>query len=271
MAGSNEFSAILLIPIAICLLGILVLLEIRKQQQQRSDDTYSTQAVEEFSEEDDYLDDIIQEDSEQAIEQDVGEGSSTAVRVKKIGKKKGEKLRRKEQMRQYHEYMNQQRELRRAQDEILEQEFKRRKAEEAIRRAQEDEKRKKQQAKKAKQEEKERQKREKAEEKELKKKRSRFEKYHGRITDAVKNMRVCTMEALSSVVRLTPEETEEILRELCATSPEFSLSLWSGSTFMFITEKDYGRISSYLLKNGKTPIKQAGSHLISILTSGEEE
>lgn len=49
-----------------------------------------------------------------------------------------------------------------------------------------EEKRKKQQAKKAKQEEKERQKREKAEEKELKKKQSRFEKYHGRITDAVK-------------------------------------------------------------------------------------
>lgn len=55
-----------------------------------------------FSEEEDYLDDTIQED---AVEQreDVGEGSSTAVRVKKIGKKKGEKLRRKEQMRQYHE------------------------------------------------------------------------------------------------------------------------------------------------------------------------
>ncbi|KAJ8659790.1 hypothetical protein O0I10_004383 [Lichtheimia ornata] len=270
MAGSNEFSAILLIPIAICVLGILVLLEIRKQQQQRSDDTYSTQAVGDFSEEEDYLDDTIQEDVAEQGE-DVGEGSSTAVRVKKIGKKKGEKLRRKEQMRQYHEYMNQQRELRRAQDEILEEEFRRRKAEEAIRRAQEEEKRKKQQAKKAKQEEKERQKREKAEEKELKKKRSRFEKYQGRITDAVKNMRVCTMESLSDVVRLTPEETEEILRELCATSPEFSLSLWSGSTFMFITEKDYGRISAYLLKNGKTPIKQAGSHLISILTSGEEE
>ncbi|CDS13034.1 hypothetical protein LRAMOSA05218 [Lichtheimia ramosa] len=268
MAGNNEFSTILLIPIAICLLGILVLLEIRKQQQQRSDDTYSTQAVEDFSEEED---DMIPEDAGPSVEQDVGEGSSTAVRVKKIGKKKGEKLRRKEQMRQYHEYMNQQRELRRAQDEILEEEFKRRKAEEAIRRAQEEEKRKKQQAKKAKQEEKERQKREKAEEKELKKKQSRFEKYHGRITDAVKTMRVCTMESLSSVVRLTPEETEEILRELCATSPEFSLSLWSGSTFMFITEQDYGRISAYLLKHGKTPIKQAGSHLISILTSGQEE
>lgn len=63
-------------------------------------DTYSTQAVEDFSEEED---DMIPEDAGQSMEQDVGEGSSTAVRVKKIGKKKGEKLRRKEQMRQYHE------------------------------------------------------------------------------------------------------------------------------------------------------------------------
>jgi hypothetical protein len=36
-------------------------------------------------------------------ENDAGEGSSTAVRVKKVGKKRGEKLKRKEQMRQYRE------------------------------------------------------------------------------------------------------------------------------------------------------------------------
>jgi hypothetical protein len=43
------------------------------------------------------------DDEEEVAENDAGEGSSTAVRVKKVGKKRGEKLKRKEQMRQYRE------------------------------------------------------------------------------------------------------------------------------------------------------------------------
>lgn len=45
-----------------------------------------------------------QSEEEEYLEQDdAGEGSSTAVRVRRVGAKRGEKLRRKEQMRQYRE------------------------------------------------------------------------------------------------------------------------------------------------------------------------
>lgn len=41
--------------------------------------------------------------NEENSDNDVGEGSSTSVHIKKIGKKKGEKLKRKEAKRQYRE------------------------------------------------------------------------------------------------------------------------------------------------------------------------
>ncbi|KAI9310848.1 hypothetical protein BX666DRAFT_2003225 [Dichotomocladium elegans] len=225
-----------------------------------------------------YDDELVEQvgENSQAIAVEGGntaaaEGSSSALRVKKIGKKKGEKLRRKEQMRQYHEYMNQQREIRRQQEEILEEEFRRRKAEEAMRRADEEEWRKKAQAKRAKQEEKDRRKREQAEEKEQKKRRARFEKYCERIATAAQQQKICTTAGLSTQFGLPEQEVEQILRELCATSPEFSQSLWSGSTFMFVSDRDYERLSGYLKMNGKTSIKDAGADLLSILTQAEEE
>ncbi|KAI8146918.1 hypothetical protein BJV82DRAFT_371278 [Fennellomyces sp. T-0311] len=252
MAGNDLL--IVFIPIAICVLGILVLLELHTTaiaSLQDLDDSDSEQ-----------LENYVQEAEG---DNDPGEGSSTAIHVKKIGKKKGEKLKRKEQMRQYREYMNHQRDLRRAQDDVFEEEFRRRKAEESIRREQESERRRKAQQKKAKQEEKEREKREKAEEKVAKRRRSRFEKYSGRIADAAKRLKVCTMETLASTSGFSEEEATEILKELCATSPEFRLSLWSESTFMFVTEEDYGKLARYLEKNGKTSIRHACRDIVSIL------
>lgn len=55
---------------------------------------------------DDNNDEDFEPPAEVAEENDLGEGSSTSVHIKKIGKKKGEKLRRKEQMRQYREVKN---------------------------------------------------------------------------------------------------------------------------------------------------------------------
>ncbi|KAG2218557.1 hypothetical protein INT45_006318, partial [Circinella minor] len=246
---------VIMIPIALCILGILLLLEIRESLQSDSgagNITSLQQALGDNDSDSELLENYVEEAARTVEEDDNnGEGSSTAVHVKKIGKKKGEKLKRKEQMRQYHEYMNHQRDLRRAQDEVLEEEFRRKKDEEAIRRADESERRRKVKEKKAKQEEKERVKREKAEEKEAKKKRSRFDKYSGRIADTVKRLKLCTMETLAKNSGFSQEEATNILKELCATSPEFRLSLWSGSTFMFVTEDDYANLSAYLENNGK--------------------
>lgn len=53
--------------------------------------------------EEELLAEEIQPLEEESDENDAGEGSSTAVRIRKVGKKRGEKLRRKEEMRQYRE------------------------------------------------------------------------------------------------------------------------------------------------------------------------
>ncbi|KAI9260583.1 hypothetical protein BDA99DRAFT_560657 [Phascolomyces articulosus] len=266
MATNNEV-LIVMIPIAICLLGILLLLEIRERLRSDSGDgsITSLQTVHDDSDLELYEENGMEEIETTVGENDNGEGSSTAVHVRKVGKKKGEKLRRKEQMRQYNEYMRQQQDLRRAQNEALDEEFRRRKEEEAIKRADESERRRKAKEKKAKQEEKERVKREKAEEKEAKKKKSRFDKYSGRIADTVKRLKICTMETLASKTGFSQEEATDILNELCATSPEFRLSLWSGSTFMFVTEDDYAKLATYLEKNGKISIKHASHDIMTIL------
>ncbi|KAI9490377.1 hypothetical protein BDB00DRAFT_559795 [Zychaea mexicana] len=263
---ANNDVLIILIPVALCLLGILLLLEIRERLRAGPGGEGDSTLLRTLDEDSDseLLDDYIDETAED--NNDRGEGSSTGVHVRKIGKKKGEKLRRKEQMRQYREYMNQQRDLRRAQEEVLEEEFQRKKAEEAIRRADEvSEKRRKEKEKKAKQEEKERVKREKAEVKEAKKKRSRFDKYSGRIADAAKRLKICNMETLANASGFSEEEATDILKELCATSSEFRLSLWSGSTFMFVTEEDYAKLAAYLERNGKTSIKHASHDILAIL------
>ena len=62
------------------------------------------QAVYDNDSDSELLDNYVEE-AARTVENDDnnGEGSSTSVHVRKIGKKKGEKLKRKEQMRQYHE------------------------------------------------------------------------------------------------------------------------------------------------------------------------
>ncbi|ORZ03516.1 hypothetical protein BCR43DRAFT_483502 [Syncephalastrum racemosum] len=179
-----------------------------------------------------------------------GEGSSAGtLRVRKMGKKRGEKLRRKEQQRQYREYMNHQRDLRRVQDERLEEEFRQRKAIENIRQSEEAEQRKKAQARKAKQEEKERQKRQKAIEKEESRRKSRYSKYHAKVAEAAKRLKLCSMDALARETGLDAEEAEAILRQLCMEAPEFNLSLWSGNSFLHVTDADYAHLAQQDMLN----------------------
>jgi hypothetical protein len=218
---------IVFIPVIVCIVAILILLDFRQRQnhpeQYRKIDTttmgcyYVTKMIfsiapaatintttrairqpEEFVHE-------SEEESEEESDDNHGEGSSTAVRVKKVGKKRGEKLRRKEQMRQYREYMDQQRELRRAQEEIYEEEFQRKKVEDSIKRTDEMEKRRKEKEKKAKQQEKEALKRIKNEEKDAKKRQTRFSKYSDKVRKMVKENKLCKTSDLARSIGLTQQ------------------------------------------------------------------
>ncbi|ORZ13534.1 hypothetical protein BCR42DRAFT_439249 [Absidia repens] len=197
--------------------------------------------------------------SDEENNDNAGEGSST-LRIRKVGKKKGEKLRRKEQMRQYREDMNQQHEARRAQDEILDEEYRRRKAEEAIQRADEMEKRRKRQEKMAKQEEKARLAQAKQEEKELVQKQKRFQKYHAKLKARIKDLKVCNVGELAKYLGISAEETDSIIQQLCDSDTDFDLSLWSDdrSTFMFVVLSDYDRVKEYMEQHqGSVKIKEA--------------
>ncbi|KAI8338378.1 hypothetical protein BC941DRAFT_451578 [Chlamydoabsidia padenii] len=199
---------------------------------------------------DDELEEIYEGSHNDVVEDDnAGEGSSTAtLRIRKVGKKKGEKLRRKEQMRQYREYMDHQRDARRAQDEILDEEYRRQKAEEAIQRADEMEKRRKRQEKLARQEEKARLNQLKQQEKEMTRAQQRFQKYHTKIKTWVKDTKVCHVDELAKHVGLTVEDTVAILQQLCDTDPDFDLALWSNdrSTLMYVVPSDYDRLAKYM-------------------------
>ncbi|CAO3622841.1 unnamed protein product [Cunninghamella echinulata] len=198
-----------------------------------------------------------------------GEGTSTAVRIKKIGKKKGKKLQRKEQLRQYREYMDQQKELRRAQDEILEEEYKRKKAEEAIQRQDELDKIRKQQAKIAKQQEKELLAKQKDYEKLLKRKQQLYQKYHNKIKSLVKVTKIFQIQELAKKMGLSIEDTADILEKLCNNDSEFELSLWSDdkSTFMFVLPEDYQRLTNYMDQNdGKLMIEEVINNPTSLFT-----
>ncbi|KAI8885174.1 hypothetical protein K501DRAFT_332181 [Backusella circina FSU 941] len=262
MASEQEaggLSFIVFIPIIICIVAILILLEIR--QQQRHPTAYApvhiTQANDDdetmaFNEDDD--------DEEEDLENDPGEGSSTAVRVKKVGKKRGEKLKRKEQMRQYREYLDQQREVRKAQDEILEAEFQRKKEEQSIKRADELDKRRKQLAKKQKQEEKEEQKKMKAETKESKRKEGVFSKYSEKLNKLVQETKLCDMNELSKKLGISVEDVVFVLNELCSTNSHYALSLWSDTnTFLFVTKEDYKTFENLLKDKGRLSIHDAFS------------
>ncbi|RCH98095.1 hypothetical protein CU098_003315 [Rhizopus stolonifer] len=193
---------IVFIPIIICAICILVLLDIRKKRNdpQINDDQ----------------DHVFDETNHPNVssEEDNGEGSSTAVRVKKIGKKRGEKLKRKEQMRQYREYMDQQREIRRAQEEIAEEEFRRKRIEDSIKRQDELQKLRKEKEKKAKQEQKEELKKQQLQEKDAKKKQARFGKYSHKVKQWVKDKKLCDLDQLSASIGLEKQDIIDILKQL---------------------------------------------------------
>ncbi|KAF7725213.1 hypothetical protein EC973_000379 [Apophysomyces ossiformis] len=208
---ASDIPFLLFVPLLVCLFGIAVLLEIRKRQ---NDPNYHQTSF--YTEQPQYddgrtvlsEDDLSEPDNDNNTE-DAAEGSSSAVRVKPIGKKKAEKLRRKEQMRQYREYMNQQNEARRIQEEILEEEFKRKKAEDSIRREEEMEVRRRAQEKKRKQAEAERQEKEKAAAKEMKQKRALYNKYSAKVKSVVqehlKDLRVCALDQVGYITGLADE------------------------------------------------------------------
>lgn len=163
------------------------------------------QAYEQQFLQDEEDEDEDQEEEDEGSDDNHGEGSSTAVRVKRVGKKRGEKLRRKEEMRQYREQMDRQRDIRRAQDEIYEEEFRRKKIEQSIKRTDEMEKRKKEKEKKAKAEAKEELKLQKLKEKDAKKKQSRFGKYSEKLKKLVKEKRLSDTHELAKLMGLTQE------------------------------------------------------------------
>ncbi|KAL7317875.1 hypothetical protein PS15m_004173 [Mucor circinelloides] len=248
---------VVFIPIILCVVGILVLLDIRQRQrnpQYAPIDTHP-QAFEQQ-----LLDDVDEQDvdEEDASDDNHGEGSSTAVRVKKVGKKRGEKLRRKEEMRRYREYMDHQRELRRAQEEVYEEEFRRKKIEQSIKRTDEMEKRRKEKEKKAKAVAKEELKLQKLQEKDAKKRQSRFSKYSEKLKKLVKERKLCDTNELAKWMGLSQQEVIDMLQQLCDQDDEFELCLWSGTdTFLFITRDDYAHFNEQFKAKGKMSIHDA--------------
>ncbi|KAI8381412.1 uncharacterized protein BYT42DRAFT_304420 [Radiomyces spectabilis] len=266
MASQDGVPFIVYIPFILCILSILFLLSLRRRQQQLSIETDVWLNNDEVNEDLTLHEVPANEDSADEMGDqpvDPEEGSSTAVRIKKVGKKRGKKLQRKEHMRQYHEYMLQQRDARRAQEEAMAEQFQRRKAEEAIRLADEIERRRKEMEKKLKNEEKERQKQQKAEAKLSKAKQAKYEKYHARVANIVKREKVCTSEYLANEIRIDEKDVQAILEQLCATDLDFELSLWNGTTFFFVTRNDYEGLDTVLANSGKIRIDDVLEHGLS--------
>ncbi|KAI8371958.1 hypothetical protein EDC96DRAFT_423425, partial [Choanephora cucurbitarum] len=183
--------------------------------------------------------------------------SSSTLHIRKIGKKRGEKLKRKEQMRQYREYMDQQREIRRAQEEVAEEQFRQRKMEESIRNQDELQRLRKEKEKRARQEQKEEFKRQQLQEKDAKKKQARFGKYSHKVKQWVQRTKLCDLNELAQSVGLSKEDVIDILKQLCAQDDEFNLSLWSGEDmFLFVTPEDYKRLNQLFRDQGKLSVQQ---------------
>ncbi|KAG0784156.1 hypothetical protein G6F57_012854 [Rhizopus arrhizus] len=251
MSKENSIPLLAFLPILICTLSILFLLDLyrkRNQEQRERIQQFEEQLHQELQQEID--------SNEENSDNDVGEGSSTSVHIKKIGKKKGEKLKRKEAKRQYREYLDQQIQARKAQEEILEEQFRRKQLEESIRRADELEKIRKEKAKKAKQEEKEELKKQKVQEKNAKARQTKYSKYHQKIKTWVKQHKFCEVEDLAQAMGLNNEDTEYILKQLCKDDPEFDLCLWSGNQFLFVTRNDYEKFNQDLKEKGKISIHE---------------
>ncbi|KAL0089315.1 hypothetical protein F4703DRAFT_1903804 [Phycomyces blakesleeanus] len=247
MTSKDDLPFIIFVPLILCLLGIGFLLSIRREQQTQL--AHALEADQDLNDSDTVADEIEAGDP--------AEGSSTATRVRKIGKKRGEKLKRKEQRRQYQEYLHQQNEVRKAQEQRQEEEYRQRKLEESIRRADELDQLRKTQAKNAKREQDERQRKLKEEEREQKRKDARFVKYSEKIKLLVKKLKVCTMEEVGLTLGMEPKDCKDMLEMICALDPQFSLCLWTDDTFMFVTEEDYGQLKEYASEHGKLSVKEA--------------
>lgn len=61
------------------------------------------------------------------------------------------------------------------------------------------------------------------------------------------------------------QDAEEILRELCRSSSEYKLSLWSGENFMYIEERDYERIGQWMEERGKVSVQDGRLSMLSVL------
>ncbi|ORX45115.1 hypothetical protein DM01DRAFT_1340198 [Hesseltinella vesiculosa] len=254
--------AIIFIPIAICLVGIRFLLTLMAQRQQHR----QSHGVLHLNDDDpaEFLQDDIQDDLDGdfniVADDDIpNEGSSTGRAVKKVGKKRGEKLRRKEQIRQYREYMDQQREMQRQQDLILEEQYRQRRAEESLRQADELDIIRKNLAKLAKQETKQKDTLRRQEEKKRNQDAQQFAKCRAKVKEHVQKNKISTMENLAKQLWLTEEQTRNILQKLCSTDPYFQLCLWSedNNTFLNVQADDYTAIHEFLETNqGRILVRQ---------------
>ncbi|KAI8991214.1 hypothetical protein BDF20DRAFT_30116 [Mycotypha africana] len=257
---------IVFIPIIVCFVSILFLLDYRQRRNAQQpvfheQDDEQTAALEELMRL--RQQHPVAEQPSDDEQNDVAEGSSTGVRrrVKKVGKKRGEKLRRKEEMRRYREYMDHQREVQRQQAQFFEEQERIRKVEQTRQRTHELNKLRKQREKQAKAEAKEAAKRQKLEEKEEKKKQYNYNKYSERLKKLVKENKLCSLNDLAKTMKLSAKDIADILKQLCDQDSDFSLSLWSADDqqFLFVTEEDYVHFEKELLqkKGGRISIHEA--------------
>ncbi|CAO3681050.1 unnamed protein product [Rhizopus stolonifer] len=196
---SKEIPLLVFLPILICALSILFLLEIYKkktQEQREQNERFEEQLREELQQHQ------MDSDDNDSSDNDHAEGTL---------------------LRQYREYMDQQIKERKAQDEVFEELFKRKQWEESIRRTDELEKMRKEKVKKAKQEEKENLKKQKVDEKNAKLRESKYNKYHPKIKKWIKENKFCQIEDLAKIIGLSSEDVEYILKQLCQRDSEFEL------------------------------------------------
>ncbi|GAB5588083.1 hypothetical protein Unana1_02983 [Umbelopsis nana] len=272
--ANNSIPLIAFIPIIICCVAIFILLQYRSTQQREQLSEADAAAIAHLYQDLDN-DDIEGEDEVEGDEQthedqddDPQEGTSTAVRVKKVGKKRAEKLKRKEHMRQYREYLENQREARRYNDQIEEERFRQRKIAESIEREREHEKRMKAQALQQQKLEKERTQKQKSEEKEQKRLQSILQKYGEKIKRIVQENKFITVEQLSMEARTSELDTAYVLKQFLESDPQFGLSLLAEdeSSFLYVTDEDYVRLNAYMQKTGYLKMEDASETVMNILS-----
>ncbi|KAI8577835.1 hypothetical protein K450DRAFT_282291 [Umbelopsis ramanniana AG] len=272
--SNNPVPLITFIPVVICCIAIVLLLQHRSSQQRDRVNEADAAAIAQLYqdaemdelEEEEEVEESVMGDGDQ--DSDPQEGTSTAVRVKKVGKKRAEKLKRKEHMRQYREYLDSQREARKYNDEIEEERYRQRKIAESIEREREHEKRLKAQAQQQQKLDKEREKKHKLEEKEQKRLQNILQKYRDKIKRTVQDCKYTTIEQLSKAIHISDQDTIYILKQLLIDDPQFRLSLFeeSNMSFLYVTDEDYARLNAYMQKTGYFSIEKDAENIISILT-----